>query len=157
MLYSDINRFDLNDSSWHPIVSNNFLDSVEGGATFQLGNRGYFFGGYTDAWANGFYKDMWYFDATDLIRTGLNESGQYALQFKIYPTPINHQTSLCIESNEKGTIEFSNSLGQKIYSRPLDEGVNTFDTEYLGLTGFVFYRAHFPNGETHSGKIAILQ
>ena len=117
----------------------------------------YFFGGFkTNNYS--FYTDLWSFDATPLLTTGIREANMVADELKVYPNPISPDGSLSISSSEEGELSFYNSIGQLLYTTPVHAGISHIDCGLLHTdAGLVFYSAQMHSGMTVNGKVVVVR
>jgi hypothetical protein len=154
-LLSDKYYYNIQNNIWNPMVFQDFVDSTGDGFSFTIGNTGYYFGG-TKITNYSYYNDLYSFDATPLLTTGV-EDIRTDNKLSVYPNPVYAQGVLTISSSESGEVSFYNTIGQLLYSSPLNAGGNHIPCESLHWgPGVVCYHAMLRDGRTESGKVVIM-
>ena len=155
-LLSDKYYYNTQSNTWHSIVFQNFLDSTAEGISFTVGNTGYYFGGTktVNPWFS-YYNDLYSFDATPLLTTGV-EDIKTGDKLSVHPNPVSAQGVLTISSSGAGEVGFYNAIGQLLYTGHLDAGTNRISCELLRSgAGVVFYHATLRDGRTENGRVVV--
>ena len=156
-LLDDKYYYNLQDNNWQSIVFQGFVDSTADGISFMVGNTGYYFGGTktVNPWFS-YYNDLWSFDATPLLMTGV-EDIKTDDKLSVHPNPVSAHGMLTISSIESGEVSFYNTIGQLLYTSLLDAGSNHISCESLHSgAGVVCYHATLRDGRTESGRVVIV-
>ena len=151
--------YNIQSSSWKPVICQNFLDSTAYGVSFMIGNTGYFFGGdkLFNPWSS-YSTDLWYFDASSFLTTGIEEANINMSEWKVYPNPVSSGGIVIISSFDGGNLSFCTSIGQLLYITPIHSGINQISCEQLHTEeGMIFYTATLSSGNTANGKVAIVK
>jgi hypothetical protein len=121
----------------------------------MVGDNGYYFGGVKSLTPSYSYRnELWSFDATPLLTTGINDLSTAGKTLTFYPNPLSGNDVLTIYSPEEGEVSFCNAFGQVIHTASISAGNNPVRIEGLS-PGVVFYRVVMRDGRSENGKVVV--